>query len=170
MKIGICGSFSTGKTTLATRLSSQIRLRLLPEMIKVLSPNKSPKDMCDITLHSLQRNCINLQNASEQRNSEFVAECCLYNYYAYSAAKNVPIFNMLAGLSLRLAREPDRYDLLVYCPIEFDIVDDGYRHLDKDFQLKIDSLIREVIKDKSVLIVQGNVDERVKQVRLALVK
>jgi hypothetical protein len=58
----------------------------------------------------------------------------------------------------------------VYVPIEFEIEDDNFRNIDKDFQAKIDFLTKNILDTTNVpyITVTGTVEERVKQVEAAL--
>lgn len=60
--------------------------------------------------------------------------------------------------------------LTVYVPIEFEIEDDNFRNIDKEFQAKIDFLIKNMLDTAEVpyITVTGTVEERVKQVEAAL--
>lgn len=50
-----------------------------------------------------------------------------------------------------------------YIPIEFDIVDDGERYIDKKDQKKIDDLFLKFIEDNKlpVIVIKGTIEERV---------
>ena len=60
--------------------------------------------------------------------------------------------------------------LLVYVPVEFDLVDDGVRPMDILQQAKIDFLIKNLLDTSEVkyIKVTGSVEERVKQIEDAL--
>ena len=60
--------------------------------------------------------------------------------------------------------------LLVYLPIEFEIEDDGIRNTDKEDQLKMDFLIKNLLDSSEInyITVTGSVEERVKQIENAL--
>jgi len=63
----------------------------------------------------------------------------------------------------RLSRK--QYDLIFYLPIEFDIVDDGIRSVDKDLQQLVDTEIKGLLKNQlNVVTLSGNIEERLKQV------
>lgn len=66
------------------------------------------------------------------------------------------------------AENPDV--LVVYVPIEFDLVDDGVRNLDVDYQKKIDFFIKNLLDTAGInyITVTGTVEERVKQIETAL--
>lgn len=55
-------------------------------------------------------------------------------------------------------------DQIVFLPIEFDIIDDGFRTVDKDQQYKVQSLMEKYIKDwgleYKVISPRGSVEER----------
>lgn len=62
--------------------------------------------------------------------------------------------------------------LVVYVPIEFEIESDGVRNIDKDNQLKMDFLIKNLLDTAEIpyITVTGTVEERVKQIEDALAK
>ena len=60
--------------------------------------------------------------------------------------------------------------LLVYVPIEFEVEDDGERSTDKEFQAKIDFLIKNILETSGVqyITVTGSVEDRLSQIATAL--
>jgi hypothetical protein len=69
-------------------------------------------------------------------------------------------------------KNPDA--VYVYFPIEFEIVSDGTRSIDKEFQNEIDCIIHEILEELKTrygtkyITVSGSVEERVKQIEKLL--
>jgi len=62
----------------------------------------------------------------------------------------------------------DDIDLYVYCPIEFEMFDDGVRTIDKKFQESIDKAFQSTCKfipQEKVLFVSGETPERLEQIK-----
>jgi hypothetical protein len=70
--------------------------------------------------------------------------------------------------------ENNKDAVYVYFPIEFEIVSDGTRSLDKEFQKEIDDIIHEILEELKTrygtkyITVSGSVEERVKQIEKLL--
>ena len=59
----------------------------------------------------------------------------------------------------------NQYDLIFYLPIEFDIVDDGIRSIDKELQKLVDTEINKLLVNKTNTVrLSGTIDERIKQI------
>ena len=60
--------------------------------------------------------------------------------------------------------------LVVYLPIEFDLIEDGVRNANKNDQAKMDFLIKGILETANIkyITVTGTVEERVKQIEDAL--
>lgn len=59
----------------------------------------------------------------------------------------------------------NQYDLIFYLPIEFDIVDDGIRSIDKELQRLVDTEIKGLLLNQTnTITLSGNIDERLKQI------
>ena len=56
-------------------------------------------------------------------------------------------------------------DIIFYLPIEFDIVDDGIRSVDKELQRLVDTEIKGLLLNQTnTITLSGNIDERLKQI------
>lgn len=57
--------------------------------------------------------------------------------------------------------------LVCYFPVEFDLVDDGVRSIDPEYQKEIDNKIHQILHGNMIshLIVHGSVEERVAQIK-----
>lgn len=63
------------------------------------------------------------------------------------------------------------YDLVLYCPIEFPIPDDGLRSLNVDFQKTVDTELRKLLKELEIKFheLSGNEKQRLEKA-LKLIK
>jgi nicotinamide riboside kinase len=59
----------------------------------------------------------------------------------------------------------NQYDLIFYLPIEFEIVDDGIRSIDRDLQKLVDTEIKGLLANQTnTVTLSGTIDERLKQI------
>jgi predicted ATPase len=60
--------------------------------------------------------------------------------------------------------------LVVYTPIEFDIIPDGVRSTDKEHQANVDFMIKSILDNAGInyITVSGSVDERISQIEVAI--
>ena len=172
MKVAFVGSFSTGKTTLATRFAHEWDYPLLPEVAREVVQLGFPLDQGATaeteTLIFLK------QWRAELVHSRFVADRSIYDVIAYAdwvmGHSTVPRkedhlwreAREIATLDLRA-----RYDHVFYLPIEFPIVLDGLRPDDPAFQHDIDGRIRGLLESADVgyHTLRGPVEARQEQVR-----
>jgi nicotinamide riboside kinase len=175
MKVAFVGSFSTGKTTLATLFAREWDYPLLPEVAREVvelgfALDKSATAETE-TLIFLK------QWRAEESHDHFVADRSIYDVLAYAdwvMEHNDPNrkenhlwweSRALATMALRA-----RYDHVFYLPIEFPIVLDGLRPDDNDFQADIDRRMRELLDTHGIEyeVLTGTVEERQEQVRKAV--
>jgi|694.fasta_scaffold42522_9 nicotinamide riboside kinase len=161
MKIALTGTHGVGKTTLAKMLVERLNLPYIHEgarsVIEMLNTySLDYRDFGDEQRSLFQKCVVNLQliveNSFEQG---FVSDRSLFDCQAYS------------NFDIEVANIADRYDLIVYLPIEFELEKDGVRFTDPVFQKEIDTKILKSIEniDPNKLIkVTGNVRERLEQV------
>lgn len=64
-----------------------------------------------------------------------------------------------------------KYDYIFYTPVEFDIVDDGFRPLDKDYQILIDREIKLLLDFYHIgyYTLTGTVEERIDKIKNIIV-
>lgn len=59
----------------------------------------------------------------------------------------------------------NQYEIIFYLPVEFDIVDDGIRSIDKGLQKLVDTEIKGLlINQTNIVTLNGTIDERLKQI------
>jgi nicotinamide riboside kinase len=172
MKVAFVGSFSTGKTTLATAFAREWDYPLLPEVAREVVALGFPLDQGATaeteTLIFLK------QWRAEEVHDHFVADRSIYDVLAYADwvmehrpgdRKEDHLWyesREIAVLDLRA-----RYDHVFYLPVEFPIVLDGLRPDDADFQADIDRRITSLLRSHDVPYrsLTGSIEERQEQVR-----
>lgn len=177
MKIVILGSHGTGKTTLAKRLLGYLRdnYEFKIEKISHVKDNQVillektfgrlhwvylPETPFEATQHGFSMNketslesefwMIAKQIELEMRSAPWVADKCLIDMLAYARyffADQPHFLKIIEDICLRNIN----YDLVFYLPSnEFPIEDDGLRLTDRDFQLSIDNIIKQIFADLSI--------------------
>lgn len=166
MRISFTGAHSVGKSTL---------VKILRETY-----DDSISELCgDITYDGIGRNIINNENWSlknKQRylnywyafthlkNVDFLSSRTVYDTWAHSRTMINPWFNhhLFSWVTKNIY-----YDYVFYVPIEFDIVNDGVRYIDKDLQVQIDKEIVLILNFFHIPYhsITGSVEERIIKVR-----
>lgn len=168
MKIGFCGTHSTGKTTMVEALRTE--------------PYFQPHYHFDVNVTrwvnslgfkinegtSEQGQEINLVKRVAHLNSyeDMVADRTIIDVLAYSKAGNKR--GTVSGKSLEYQFEMvraniEKYDYIFYLPMDIEVTDDGVRAIDPEYRKEIDSLIIEYLKGFNVdyHTVTGSVRSRV---------
>lgn len=169
MKIAICGAHGTGKTTLAKDLSSLLKIPLLAGTLKqywhnigVYDFEKLPSDIRTVCQNYILQNFIN----TEDSNNEFVADRSVLDYLAYTELDTDMPENQMGVYRLLVQSRIKNYDLLIYCPIEFEVESEHLR-ADLGKREKIDNLIKGYLqkwRPANYLQVNGSPDQRVETV------
>lgn len=155
MRIGIVGAQSVGKTTLANDLVQATNSTLIEEQIRISNDKFSllgyqaldqivasawySNFMFDILINQVQKEVLAKRG--------FVSDRTTLDYYAYyELLSNDPpeVQKIIKGLFL--PRFQDSYDLIYYLPITFDLVNDGYRHMDHKLQCQADARLQTLLK------------------------
>lgn len=169
MKVIICGAQSVGKTTLINSLPDKYKDKIVTGVFRktLLS---TPGDMT----HSEEADAFTqtkffavLWNELVKR-KDYISDRGLIDVVAYSKylgeSKKLGIgIYQLQMRELQEWKEKHPDEVYVYIPIEFDIIDDGFRSLDKGFQEGIDRSIREVLDEAGIkyIVINGSHEKRV---------
>lgn len=172
MKIALVGAHNTGKTCLFHRMQSCYKFEgyeFFPEVVREVqrsgfSINEGADDATQLAMCAHHLNHLTWEN--------FVTDRCLLDNYVYakvlSQYKNAKVsFPCVQTIYHYFDTTKDKIDFYIYCPISFEMREDGIRTIDKKFQEDIDTAFQNVLKcinpDK-VLKVEGSTDERFDQV------
>ena len=155
IRIGIVGSQGVGKSTLAKDLSEEINYTLIEEQIRVSSKKFSSlgyQTLDQIVTSSWYSNfmfdiLINQVTKESAVQSGFVSDRTTLDYYAYyELLSSDPSTVQEIIKNLYLPRFRDSYDLIIYLPIMFELVDDNYRHMNSALQREADIRIQGLLK------------------------
>ena len=162
MKISLTGSQGTGKTTLCEAFINKYpKFYYLKETarIEIKKAGKLPQFMTLDERCAFQERVLDSQIEQELANPSFISDRSVFDVLAYT--KGLPNYNRLKEKALKHYLK-NKYDVVFYVPIQFDIEGDSERDPDKKYQQEIDENIMDLIKEFKlpVKIVQGTVDER----------
>lgn len=165
-RIAVVGSFSTGKTTLAEAAAPVLGLPLLPEVAREIVGLGFKLDK-DATVEA-ETLIFLRQYYNELVHAEFCADRSLIDSLAYAQwvlehqerRKEFAMWDACLDIARHQLRS--NYSHIFYLPVEFDIVPDGLRPLDPEFQADIDGRIVHILEsnDLPVEVLKGSVEER----------
>lgn len=157
MKIALIGPHSTGKTTVVDQLADYLGLPKITERVREVARSwgMTPRDVPLERLLEFQNAVLDWQIAAERaREGEgFVADRSTIDNMAYliAQAEEAQITTEdVVRYCFKAYTRLDKYDLLIFVPVMFDLVDDGERHVDPTFQLEIQNLILDMIGDLEI--------------------
>lgn len=166
MILGLCGSHSTGKTTLLHVMKEKY-----PELnIVTESARDCPYPLNEKTNMQSQEWIMRAQISKEMSyplesivlTDRTTYDQLAYTKYAYDAG-NIT-FDQYDYIVKYLTTWGLLYDFVLYIPIEFDLVCDGVRSVDKEYQKQIDSFIQQAMKSyvggHRYVEVKGSIEER----------
>ncbi len=147
MKIWISWAFSTGKTTILNLLKKEKILKnyfIQNELAREYLENNN-LNAWELSLEwqeKLQNHIFANQVNIEQNNEKLIIDNTIFEGIAYSKwLKNYDKIYNKALVHYIL----NPYDIIFYIPPELNIENDWLRHVDKEFQTKIDNRIRILI-------------------------
>lgn len=179
MKIWICGSFWTGKTTILNHL-----WELQKDFTHIISTERvlAKELQFDFNHASLedrilfQKKLVTLQIELEKQSAKFITDTSLIDIIAYcNFIKNHDndfYQNQIEKSITHYLDTHDKYDILFYLPIEFDIENDGVRHVDNTFRREIDTLISQNLELfwKKVIILEWSIKKRLQSIENIFIK
>jgi nicotinamide riboside kinase len=159
MKIAMCGSFCTGKTTISKLIAEKSGLSHIPDLARIAVSNGWKIDSGS----SVETETYLLGQAIEQeyQNQSFITETPLLNIYVYS--KLFIQSDALVNLTKELITS-NRYDYVLYCPVEFDIINDGLRETSLNTQILIDIEFQRMFEEFNIKPIKltGSIKNRLK--------
>ena len=171
MKINLTGTQGVGKTTVLNELSHIYpQFNIITEVVRDLSGtgvkiNEEGDNKSQYTIFNTYQKLF-------EQNKNYISDRGLvdvvaYDRYLYKHNKinQIVLLNHQQMLKKFLKFNPGV--LHVYFPIEFDLVDDGVRSANKEFQKEIDTHIANILHEYDIvhIKVSGSVEERVKQIK-----
>lgn len=168
MKFLLTGAQGTGKTSIMDALSCDIQKIQNITRTCIEKNNLSINENSDNTT---QHAIFNSYYDVLTKNDDYLAERSLFDVYAYSKHQ---FFNNKCDLNI-LERQKKLIEMFVkentnaiyfYIPIEFDIVADGTRSINKTFQKEIDNYIRSLLDEFGCkyYTIKGTILERVNEI------
>jgi nicotinamide riboside kinase len=165
MKIGLTGTVSVGKTTLARALGETDQLKdhsVQTERSKYLRDQGIALNT-DSTLKG--QLTFAAERSIELMQENIITDRTVYDVCAFTlSAESIGWTNKRYFTELLMSLR-DEYDLIIYVsPEGVDIEDNGIRTVDADYRNKIDFTIREMLneyKHKNLLTVKGTTEERI---------
>ena len=172
MRIGFCGSNSTGKTTLLNGLREGTQLKdyvFVDEITRSIGNLVPINEDGDTTTQLLVMNS-HIQNLLMEN---FVADRCMIDGYVYTAylyeEGKLPEWVLSYAYQVMLTYI-EKYDHIFYIPIEIPLEDDGVRSNSEEFRNKIDEIMKSVvvgiqtIRDIKITTITGSVEERLQTI------
>ena len=173
-RVAIVGSFSTGKTTLAEVAADKLGLPLLPEVAREIAAQGFKLDK-DATVET-ETLIFMRQYYNEMVHPEFIGDRSLLDVMAYAGwvldnqerRKEFALWDTCLDIAQHHLRS--QYTDVFYLPIEFDIVPDGLRPMDPEFQADIDKRIVGLLDRHAIdyRTLRGSVQERLEEMLEAL--
>ena len=167
-RILFTGAQGTGKTSVIECLSNDV------QKVHNITRSTAKENNCAINTNGCDRSQKLIFDAYLKAlnvNKFFVAERSLIDVYAYTLYQ--ASIGMCSGetvrFQLRVLKEfvnKHKNDIYVYFPIEFEIVADGTRSIDKEYQKAIDEYIQDTLKILKVkyITISGNIEHRVETI------
>lgn len=171
MKIGICGTHSTGKTTLVEALRTEEYFKDYFFDINVTRwVREAGLPINENTSDASQE--INLVKRIAHLNSfdNMICDRTIIDVLAYSTAGKHISKRSLEYQRKLLDLNAHKYDYIFYLPMDIAVVDDGVRAIDPEYRKQIDNLIIDSlhyldnIRELNVYMVKGSVRERIQKI------
>lgn len=167
-RILFTGAQGTGKTSVIECLSDDV------PKVRNITRSTAKENNCAINTNGCdtsQKLIFDAYLKALNANEFFVAERSLIDVYAYTLHQ--ASIGMCSGETVRLQLSmlkefvhKHKDDIYVYFPIEFELVADGTRSVDKEYQKAIDEYIQDTLKAFKVkyITVSGSIGQRVETI------
>ena len=171
MRIAVIGSHCTGKTSLINKLQSNIEFKdyeFYPEAIREIRKlgfpcNEKAGDCSQLAMLSLHLLHLKEKNMVTDR-------CILDNYvYAYMLKSMGSKISQtcIDTLQAYFIDSISKYDIYAFCPVQFEMKNDGFRMVDKkvqdDISEEILSTLIKYVPENRYILLMGETEDRVKQ-------
>lgn len=142
MKIAICGTHCSGKSTLVNELSTELNL---PRILEVAGTFKE-EERQEL---STQLDILHLQIQNELENESFISDRSVIDNSAYiyyhSMKQNMPNVYMEAKKFINQYLTNHPYNLIIFINEYFPLENNGIRNMDGEQQIKIYNFIEEIL-------------------------
>lgn len=163
--INLVGTQGTGKTTILNRMDG---FEKITEVVRNLNKNgikinELGDDESQLTIFNTYCDIFDkLDRSKKQVSDRGLFDVFAYTKYLYdhgNVSENV--YNEQYNRILEWTKVHNDV-VIIYFPIEFDVVDDGVRSLNEDFRREIDTNIKWILNrcDVDYYIIEGTVEER----------
>lgn len=171
MRIGICGSHSTGKTTLVEALRTESIFSDYFFDINVTRWVKAAgfpinQDTNDASQEiNLTKRIVHLVC-----HDNIISDRTILDVLAYSALSENITDRSLSYQKKLIEAAVKFYDILIYLPITIELVDDGIRAIDPEYRKEVDIYIQTYLQkygqtnNKTIIEVTGSIRERVTKI------
>ena len=172
MKIGLCGTMSVGKTTLVNALKEIEQFKdykFSTERSKYLNDLGIPLNN-DSTLQG--QFIFMAERAAELINENIISDRTIYDVCAFTFSSKSIEWSEKETLVKAGVLLTKQYDVIFYIsPEGVEIEDNGVRTIDPDYRIKIDAVIKAMLKEyppTKLIELSGTTEERVEKILQAL--
>ncbi len=154
-KIALIGSAGTGKTTMFEKLFElpdiKANFSAIPEQVRIICEEKGYKSPYEIEgdINEFRFEVLRRQIQVENSNDSFIADRSVIDAWAYFMrwSWNTCTVEMAEEFYQAAYEQAQKYDLLIYFPISFELVDDGFRWNNSIYQKQIDRLLLSLVSE-----------------------
>lgn len=166
MKYLFTGAQSTGKSTILNHYK-ECGMEVITEVVRNLSKTSNVK-VNELGDEEGQRLIFDtykdiLYNTESYISDRSMVDVAAYTQYLVCNGKIHPnvLWEQLEDIEKFVRNNPDA--VFFYFPIEFPVVDDGFRSLDEEFRKKVDGYILGILQSRHIpyVEVRGSVEERI---------
>ncbi len=175
MKIGLIGTHSTGKTTLANFFSEKYnvpyaRSDKARDIGKNLTPGLRLDEFSKEEQWELQKQFLRFTKDIQSQNGPFITDCCSLTCDTYSRhliGSSVNQINDYDNFISDAHNDARKLTHIFYLPVETDLLIDEFRPKSKKLRLDIDSDLIKVLGNYQYYILTGSIERRAEQIALA---
>ena len=159
MKIGICWSHWTGKSTLFNLIDYPNKINeTARDTIEILG---NPQSMDNDELYAFQKIVLIKQIIKEKEYEKFISDRTVYDILAYS--RKLHNYHSLYDK----IKNHQWYDIVFYIPIEFPMEQDWVRFENPKYQKVVDKRVKKLMKDNNIkyITITWTAEERAGQIQ-----